>query len=59
MQCNPVVIDLSLLVEIDGAKSGNALHLSRSCLNEVDARRNDSAGNRERIESTYFFTLEY
>ena len=59
MQCNPIVINLSLLVEIDGAKLGNALHLSQSCLDEVDTCRNDSAGNRERIKSTYFFTLEY
>jgi len=41
----PVVIDLSLLVEIDGAKLGNALRLSQSCLNKVDAHRNNSAGN--------------
>ena len=45
MRCDPIVINLSLLVEIDGAKSGNVLHLSQSCLDEVDARRNDLAGN--------------
>jgi len=41
----PIVIDLSLLVEIDRAKSGNVLRSSWLCLNEVDAHRNDLAGN--------------